>query len=140
MVMKFIYVDTSMFMRACLRGAVDHAKAFDLVVRSALPLISSELLWLEADRAVIRIHNERTGFPGLPEQVAEALSHIEMIPLTRTILNEARRIPQTVKSLDAIHIASAEALGGVLDYVATADKTMLAVLRRRGVATGPVRA
>jgi predicted nucleic acid-binding protein len=140
MVMKFVYIDTSVFLRACLPTADGHEVAFDVVRHARQRLISSELLWLEADRAAIRLSNENPYLATLPEQVTEALVPIEMIPLTRTILNQARRIPQTIKSLDAIHIASAESLGSVLDHVATADKTMLAVLRQRGVATGPVRA
>jgi len=58
-----------------------------------------------------------------------------MIPLTRTIINSARRLPQVIKSFDALHIAWAESLGKALDYVARSDKTMITVLQERGVAT-----
>jgi predicted nucleic acid-binding protein len=94
-------------------------------------------LWLEAYRTAIRLANENPISTALPQLIASALTHIDMIPLTHDVLDAARRIPQTIKSLDAIHVATAESLGNKLHYVATADKTMLAVLAQRGVATCP---
>ena len=135
--MSVIYIDTSIFLRACLADATDHVDALELLLHSDKPLVSSELLWLEADRAAIRLAQEDPNLATLPTQVTRALTHVDMIPWTRAILNDARQIQQTVKTLDAIHIASVESIAGILDYVATSDKTMLAVLKDRGVATHP---
>ena len=131
--MRAIYVDTSVFLRACLLDATGHDAAWTLLTGSK-PLVSSELLWLEADRTAIRLAHENPILTELPDQVTNALKRLDMIPLTRAIINSARRLPQVVKSLDALHIASAESLGAVLDYVATSDKTMISVLQARGVA------
>ena len=133
--MTVIYVDTSVFLRACLSDATDHAAAHKSVTASEKPLVSSELLWLEADRAAIRLARENPECVGLPQQVTNALTNIGMIPLTRAIIDDARRIPQTVKALDAIHIASAETLDDALAFVATRDKAMVHVLNERGVET-----
>ncbi len=37
----------------------------------------------------------------------------------------ARANPEAIKSLDVIHIASAESLGANLDFIVTYDKTIL---------------
>lgn len=133
--MSVIYVDTSVFLRACLVDATGHDASWKLLTATSKHLVSSELLWLEADRTAIRLVYENPTLTELPDQVANALKRIDMIPLTRDIINSARRLPQVIKSLDAVHIASAESLGAVLDYVATSDKTMIAVLQARGVTT-----
>jgi len=130
-----IYIDTSVFLRACLSDATDHAAARQLVTASDTPLVSSELLWLEADRAAVRLACKNPEWAALPQQVTNTLTNIGMIPLTRAIIADARRIPQTVKALDAIHIASAETLGTALAFVATSDKSMIHVLNERGLKT-----
>ena len=118
-----------------MSDATGHTAARELVTASEKPLVSSELLWLEADRAAIRLARENPEWVGLPQQVTNALTNVGMIPLTRAIIDDARRIPQTVKALDAIHIASAEALGDALAFVATSDKSMIHVLNERGIET-----
>lgn len=118
-------------MRACIANAPDHEAAF-AVLGQGFELASSELLWLEADRTAIRLAAEDQALAGLPVRVAEALSVIEMLVIDRQIIASARTIPQVVKSLDAIHIASAESIGASLDCVVTYDKVLAAVLRQRG--------
>ena len=126
--MALTYIDTSAFLRAFLADAPEHAAAFSLVTSGSCRLISSELLWLEADRATIRLASEFPALHGLAAQVSTALNGVNMIDLDRRVLNAARAIPEVVKSLDAIHIASAEMLGDELDCVVTYDKTMTSVL------------
>ena len=63
----------------------------------------------------------------------QALMGIIKLPLDSAIIDAARRIPQAVKSLDAIHIASAEVLGDELEAVITYGKTLANVLTQRGV-------
>ncbi|MCL2781824.1 MAG: PIN domain-containing protein [Actinomycetia bacterium] len=131
--MSVIYLDTSALLRACLTGAPDHVAALALLATPPVDLVSSELLWLEADRAAIRLAGEDTALAELPQVVTRALARVAMMPLDHYIVDAARRIPQTVKSLDAIHIASAESLRESLDCVVTYDKRMAAVLAARGV-------
>ena len=128
-----IYIDTSAFLRAFLQNSLDYAAAKDLLTPASRTLVSSELLWLEADRNAIRLAKENPALADLPQQVTKVLAHVTMIPLTRSTINAARRIPQVIKSLDALHIAAAESLGDLLDCVVTYDGTMTAVLNQRGV-------
>jgi len=131
--MALTYVDTSAFLRAFLTDAPEHDAVLSLLTDGSCRLISSELLWLEADRAVIRLAREFPALQGLAAQVRTALNGVNMIDVNRRVLNAARAIPEVVKSLDAIHIASAEMLGSELDRVITYDKTMTAVLKAHGL-------
>lgn len=119
-------------MRACLLNSADHHQARRLLYTSNR-LVSSELLWFEADRTAIRLAQQDAALAALPQQVSNALNRIGMIPLNHTIVNAARAIPQVIKSLDAIHVASAESLGRALTCIVTYDKTMCAVLAQRGL-------
>jgi hypothetical protein len=49
------------------------------------------------------------------------------------VIAAARAIPEVVKSLDAIHIATAERLVGELECALTYDKAMSKTLAARGV-------
>lgn len=131
-----IYIDTSALLRGILMGAPDHGEVADVLQDPTRVLISSQLLWLEADRTAIRLASESTALAGLPAEVTSALLRVEQVRLDRAIIDAARKIPQVVKSLDAIHIATAESLGKLVEFVMTYDKTMTAVLAARGVSVG----
>ena len=125
--MRFIYLDTSAFLRGCLDGADDHAAALGLLMSEPRRLISSELLGLEADRAAVRIASEQAPGVDAPTIIRNALRRVNLVTLDHTIINAARAIPQVVKSLDAIHLATAEWLGEVIDCMVTT------VARQRGL-------
>jgi len=126
-----IYIDTSAFLRGMLAGAADHAAAAKLLTDS-YQLVSSELLWLEAHRVAIRLAAEDPSFVGLSSEMANALKTINRVLIDSAIINAARSIPQVIKSLDAIHVATVESLGDAIDRVVTYDKTMTSVLSERG--------
>lgn len=55
-------------------------------------------------------------------QVRAALRAVEVLELTAAIVSHAAAItPSTLRSLDAIHLASALALGGVVETLVTYD-------------------
>jgi len=122
-------------MRAFLADSQDHDAALALLRDPSHRLVSSELLCLEADRAAIRLANEFPALRSLPTEVSVALRGVSVIALDRTVLNAARVIPDVVKSLDAIHIATAELLGDDIECVVTYDNAMAIVLRAHGVAS-----
>jgi len=128
-----LYLDTSAFLRACLREAPDHAAALALLDSEPRRLISSELLAVEADRAAIRLASEDPSQTEVAASIHEALRRVSLVRLDPAILLAARTIPQGVTSLDAIHLATAEWLGDIVDCVVTYDKTMTAVARERGL-------
>jgi predicted nucleic acid-binding protein len=132
--MTLVYLDTSAFLRAFLDDADDHANVKRLLTGTPkLRFISSELLWLEARRTAIRIIHERPGLADLKTSIETALQGVTQVPCDSQALTAASRIPEIVKSLDAIHIATVEALRDSLSWVLTYDQNMTTVLRARGI-------
>jgi predicted nucleic acid-binding protein len=127
------YIDSSALFRAILRYEDDHDAAVALLDHPSVAFVASELLLVEADRTAIRLARENTGFADLPAAVAKALQRVTTLPIDRSVITAARAIPEAVKSLDAIHIATAEALGDAIGFVLTYDRTMAAVLHAHGI-------
>ena len=73
--------------------------------------------------------------PGLLVDAAEVLSRIKFVEMTQTIINTASTYPQeiTLKSSDAIHMATAEHLLDVDDVLLTYDKQMALNADRLGI-------
>ncbi|MEU8817552.1 hypothetical protein [Actinoplanes sp. NPDC048796] len=55
------------------------------------------------------------------------------ILLTEEVRDAAAHLPGALRTLDAIHVAGAQALGDALDTLITYDKRMLDVARGEGV-------
>jgi predicted nucleic acid-binding protein len=98
------YVDTSIAVHA-LMGTPRAATWFDDVTADEdTVLVSSRLLQTELTRALRR--------DGLPVADREAvLANVGLVPVTEGILAGAEAITVHVKTLDAVHLASALALG-----------------------------
>ena len=73
--------------------------------------------------------------PELLINAAEILSRIKFVEMTQTIINTASTYPQeiTLKSSDAIHMATAEHLLDVDDVLLTYDKQMVLNAQRLGM-------
>jgi predicted nucleic acid-binding protein len=127
------YIDTPAFLRGFLADAQQLQVVRELLADPLQLFVSSDLLWLEAGRTGIRLVTQDPRRAGLPEDIELALEGIEWVALDRSVLAAARAIPEIVKPLDAIHIATAEMLGDAIDYVLTYDATMTRVLRAHGV-------
>jgi len=91
------------------------------------PLVSSALARTEVGRALM---------PSGPEAVSrgqEVLRRIELLRLNDRVLSEAGRIePAELRSLDAIHLASAQQLGPSLKQIVTYDERMAAAAATAG--------
>ena len=98
------YVDTSIAVHA-LMGTQRAASWFDDVTADEeTVLVSSRLLQTELTRALRR--------DGVPVADREAvLATIGLVPVTEGILAGAEAITEHVKTLDAIHLATALAVG-----------------------------
>ena len=93
-------------------------------MREPRRLISSELLALEAERAAVRLAAEHPGQAGLvADTIHNGLRRVSLVALDGTILSAARAIPQVARSLDALHLATAEWLGDLIECVVTYDAT-----------------
>lgn len=107
--MSILYVDTS----ALLKRVVSEAnspnvrEAFRQHYRDGDLLVSSSLAWLEVWRALRRLQ-----FEDVAAGVSAALSGVGELPLSDGILRRARKVgTESLRSLDAIHLASALSAG-----------------------------
>jgi len=117
------YLDTSIAYHA-LVGTPGAAEWFDRIDNGDPgALVSSRLLRTELTRALRR--------DGTPVQDRDAvLDKVAQVPLTESVLVGAEAITEHVKTLDAIHLASALALGSDVVMVSHDDgiKRLAAIL------------
>ena len=120
-----IYVDSSALVKRALaetesRQLVETLEGF---VRDGDRLFSSTLAWIESTRT-IRSRLD-TSPPGeVVELVSVALSGVIEYFVTEQVADVARRIgPSSLRSLDAIHLATATLVGA--DHVCAYDQRLL---------------
>ena len=91
--------------------------------------LTSRLTQVEVLRSVTRVD------PELLINAAEILSRIKFVEMTQSIINSASKYPQEIslKSSDAIHMATAEHLLDIEDVLITYDKQMVLNAQRLGV-------
>lgn len=122
------YLDTSVAVHALLAHspeAIAWLEAAD--VDPSVQLVSSRILRTELTRVLRR--------EGLPVSERERLLvGLSLVPLSAAILQQAEAIVPHVKTLDAIHLASALAIGRD-PIVVTHDLDMDAVARELGLRT-----
>ena len=119
------YLDSSVILDLIFnKGSIDFSDAINKSEK-----LTSRLTQVEVLRNVTRVN------PGLLVDAAEVLSRIKFVEMTQTIINTASTYPQeiTLKSSDAIHIATAEHLLDIEDVLITYDKQMVLNARRLGV-------
>ena len=122
------YLDSS----AIVKLAVEEPESTALrsYLRRRNPLVSSALVRTEVLRALLL-----EGEAGVARGRA-VLGRIDLIRINDRILNAAGALlPPELRSLDAIHIASAQLLGGDLGQLVTYDDRMLAAARLLGITT-----
>jgi len=88
---------------------------------------SSELLRAEAVRAV-RPHGPET-----VQRARDELAGVELVPVDRMLLDAAADLDVEVRSLDAIHLATALALGRDLGVLVTYDERMTRAARELAI-------
>lgn len=92
------------------------------------PLVTSDLTRTELMRAV------RRGAPDLAHRVREVLDIVALIAATGAIFDAAGRLePAALRSLDAVHLATAIDLGDDLDGLVTYDDRLALAARAYGI-------
>ena len=123
-----IYLDTSALMKLvraedsseALRGFVDR--------RGDEPTVSSIVLTVETRRAV-----RREALDLLP-RADVLLTRVGQVGLGHAIVESASRLPEpTLRSLDAIHLATALLLGDEVSAFVAYDKRLLAAAEAHGL-------
>jgi predicted nucleic acid-binding protein len=121
------YLDASAVVKLLVREA--ETTALRRRLKSWPRRASSALLRVELLRTV-----RRAGLPRLMEGARRQLARIDLIRLDDDLLERAAEIePSTVRSLDAIHLATALGLGGDLAAVVTYDARMSTAAQALGL-------
>ncbi len=109
------YLDTSAFLKLVVAEEESEELRVEL---EATDLWSSTLLDVEAHRAARRLGLDR-------DAIVEALEAITLIVPSETTFAAARRVgPETLRTLDALHLAAALELGVDLEGVITYDRRL----------------
>lgn len=123
---KSFYLDTSVAVRIILGHSPEAADWFDNSADSdATRVVSSRLLRTEITRVL-----RRESLPVLDRD--RILDYIDIIPVDHAVLNEAEAIISHIRTLDAIHLASALRSGLEDLTVVTHDKNMATVAEHLG--------
>ena len=121
-----IYIDTAAVLKL-VHPERESGALRTWLARHPDDLVSSVLVRTESRRALLR--NDPGALPKLPA----ILAVIAQIPVTETILDSAAMFPDPVlRSLDAIHLASAQAITAVAVVLAY-DKHLLDAARNAGL-------
>jgi len=123
---RYVYLDTSAFVKLITPEAETGALQRYLVSRSLR--VSSALLRAEALRAAMRVSMQHVA------KVRGQLPKVALVDISRELLDLAGSLPPTgLRSLDAIHIASALSLGDDLGDVVTYDGRMISAALAHGL-------
>ena len=122
-----IYLDTSAFVKTVWNEA--ESAALGKKIGDA-ELVSSALLSIEARRSTLRV-----GAHFMP-RTDLLLAEVTLVELTPSLLESAGRLPDpTLRSLDAIHVATALLVRNEVDVVISYDRRMLAAAAAHGLPT-----
>lgn len=111
-----IYLDSSALVKLVFDEQESAALEAWLAVRHGVPLVSSELAKVEVIRSCRRVD------AGALPAARTLLTGLDLIPLNGVVLDEAAEVGGTsLRSLDAVHLASALAVGDDLVAFAAYD-------------------
>ncbi len=119
------YLDSSALVKLAVREP--ESEALRRYVRRRRPLISSALARTEVARALLPLGAEafRRG--------QHVLARVDLLRVSDRVLDAAGTVaPPDLRSLDAIHIATAQQLGTDLARIVTYDERMAVVARGLG--------
>ncbi len=112
-----IYLDSSALVKLVVREP--ESEALRRYIRHRRPLVSSALARTEVARALLLFGLEAV-YRGY-----EVLSRVDLVRLNDHVLHAAGvMLPEKLRSLDAIHLATAQLLGAELTRIITYDERM----------------
>jgi len=121
------YLDSSAIVK--LAVAEPESAALRSYLRRRRPLVSSALARTEVGRALLPLGVEAV------RRGADVLARVDLVRVSDQLLDAAARLqPAALRSLDAIHLATAQQLGPDLARIVTYDERMSAGARSLGLA------
>lgn len=131
--MSALYLDGSAFVKLVVEEVESAAVRMFLANHSARR-VSSALLRTESLRAVRHLG------PDALATVREGLRRVDLIGIDDRILDAAGILePQVLRTVDAIHLATAMAVGDDLEAIVTYDERMVEAARLMGLSTATPR-
>jgi hypothetical protein len=123
-----IYLDASALITLVAgRQYVSELRQF-LAERPGMPMGTSTVGFVETVRTLDRIGD-------YPQAMQDLVQSFTEILVTEEVRDSAALLPLGVRTLDAIHIASAQIVGSSLNTLVSYDKRMLDVARSIGLPT-----
>ena len=124
---RVIYLDSSAIVK--LVELAPESAALRQYLRRRRPYISSALARAEVMRALL------PRGPVAVRRGQEVLLNVDLVRVNDRVLSLAGELsPPTLRTLDAIHLATARLLGGSLSRLVTYDERMQVAARRMGLA------
>lgn len=126
-----IYFDSSAIVRLLVEGETYRDELLDFLrARVGDPAVTSVIGYVEVWRALIRLDVD-----GASQRRATALlDDFKLVAVTDEVRRTAATMPgKMLRSLDAMHVASAQQLGALLDVLVTYDHRMIDVARAQGL-------
>ena len=122
---RVTYLDSSAIVKLALREP--ESRALRQYLRRRAPYVSSSLARVEVARTLLPL-----GVPAL-ERGRAVLARLELVRITDRVLRTAGEIlPSELRSLDAIHLATADGLGDQVARIVTYDDRFAAAAEAMG--------
>ena len=123
-----IYLDSSALLKLLFEEAESAALEGWLTERAGTPILSSELVKVEVVRATRRLN------PQVLPAARGLIAQLDHIPITGALLDEAADVGDaSLRSLDAIHLASAVSLSVELITFVAYDSRLATAARAAGL-------
>ncbi len=123
-----IYLDSSALLKLLFEEPESNALQDWLTAHAALPKVSSELAKVEVVRATRRLN------PDTLPVARILLGQIDLVPLTGGVVEQAAHLGEvSLRTLDALHLASALSLGTDLSAFVAYDHRLSAAASHAGL-------
>jgi predicted nucleic acid-binding protein len=123
-----IYIDTSALVKLLFDEPESSALTYWLTLKNDIPKVSSDLSTVELLRTCQRIDES------LADDARRLLDGVDLVPIDHAIVEQAAiLIPRELRSLDAIHLASALSLNDDLTDFVAYDVRLYSAAARAGL-------